>query len=249
MAVCLHCLHANRVEARTRRRRAVIRFTLWTMGVGVVGVVGAAGADAVVKHETPLVIAQPTAKSTAAKPTTVISDTTLAAAPVIQQGSVANVAAPMSDSSRRPQTASASLAAGAVADSVAHAAPAPPPAPPSIAFVVPPGRTNLADSLFAVRSGDTVVVHFDTSPARTRRADKFERIVRQTLHAVYGAAADTLLASVPGGRLAANAELVSALPTRGIHLGPGGRRVTLWPETRPGRDGPLVVAYRTAIEH
>src|SRR5947207_15810984 len=71
MAVCLHCLHANRVEARTRRRRAVIRFTLWTMGVGVVGVVGAAGADAVVKHETPLVIAQPTAKSTAARPTTV----------------------------------------------------------------------------------------------------------------------------------------------------------------------------------
>jgi hypothetical protein len=111
------------------------------------------------------------------------------------------------------------------------------------------GRTALQDSMYAERMADTVVVHFDTAPARTRRADKFDHIVRETLHAVYGAVADTLLATVPDGRLAAPNELLTELPSRGIHLGgSSGRRIGLWPETRPGRDGPLVVAYRTVLE-
>jgi hypothetical protein len=115
--------------------------------------------------------------------------------------------------------------------------------------IIPQGRTDLRDSLFAIRSADTVVVHFDTSPSRTRRADKFEAIVRQTLNVVYGPIADSVLAAVPSGRLAAPNELVTTLPSRGIHLtGPHGARVVLWPETRPGRDGPLVVAYRTLVE-
>jgi hypothetical protein len=115
--------------------------------------------------------------------------------------------------------------------------------------LLPQGRTEMPDSLFATRTGDTVVVHFDTSPARTRRADKFERIVRQTLGTVYGAVADTLLATVPEGRLASPNELVTTLPSRGIHLAtPSGRAVVVWPETRPGRDGPLVVAYRTIVQ-
>jgi len=100
-----------------------------------------------------------------------------------------------------------------------------------------------------VRRGDTVVVNFDTGPARTRRADKFEALVRQTLPAVFGAVADTLLAAVPNGQLASAKELVTTLRKRGIHLkGAHGPRLVLWPETRPGRDGPLVVACRTAIE-
>jgi hypothetical protein len=126
------------------------------------------------------------------------------------------------------------------------------PAKPAIApmsIVLPQGRTDLPDSLFATRSGDTVAVHFDTSPARTRRADKFDHIVRQTLRAVYGTVADTLLAMVPEGHLAAPNELLGSLPSRGIHLATAdGRKVGLWPETRPGRDGLLVVAYRTMVE-
>ena len=115
--------------------------------------------------------------------------------------------------------------------------------------IVPPGRTDLRDSLFAVRSADTVTVHFDTSPSRTRRADKFEAIVRQTLDVIYGPIADSVLAAVPAGQLVAPNELVTTLPSRGIHLtGPHGVRLALWPETRAGRDGPLVVAYRTLIE-
>jgi hypothetical protein len=115
--------------------------------------------------------------------------------------------------------------------------------------VLPLGRTDLPDSVVAVRDGDTVRVRFDTSPLRTRRADKFERIVRETLPAVYGRLADTLLAAIPDGRLAAPNDLLTELPARGIHLAAAdGRRIGLWPETRPGRDGPLVIAYRTLVE-
>ena len=83
-----------------------------------------------------------------------------------------------------------------------------------------------------------------------RHEDKFEAIVRQTLHNVYGTVADTLLAAVPAGSLVAPNELVTTLPSRGVRLtSADGARIQLWPETRPGRDGPLVVAYRTVVEH
>ena len=133
-----------------------------------------------------------------------------------------------------------------IVDSTPARAPAP---TPLVGPIVPHGRTDLPDSLFAVRRGDTVVVNFDTGPARTRRADKFETLVRRTLPAVFGPLADTLLAAVPSGKLASAKELVTTLPKRGIRLqGAHGPRLALWPETHPGRDGPLVFAYRTVIE-
>src|ERR1044072_6475210 len=46
MAVCLHCLHTARVEARERRRRVIVRFSAWTLSLIVVGVVGAAAINA-----------------------------------------------------------------------------------------------------------------------------------------------------------------------------------------------------------
>ena len=46
------------------------------------------------------------------------------------------------------------------------------------------GRTELRDSMFVVRSGDGMTVHFDTRDMRTRRAEKFEWIVRSTGAAV-----------------------------------------------------------------
>lgn len=236
MAVCLHCLHAERVAARDRRQRIVIRFTLWTVVLAVVGVVGAAAAEAVVGGPAPQRVARPAQRvaRTTPKPQEVAQ---VASMPVIPQGE-AMPSPNVSGDSVRPQTPGA-VPAPPVDSSRA------PTTVSAIVPIVPPGRSEMADSMFAVRSGDTVVVHFDTSPSRTRRADKFERIVRQTLRAVYGTAADTLLAAVPEGRLVAPAELLTVLPARGIRLeAPGGRHVTLWPETRPGRDGPLVVAYR-----
>jgi hypothetical protein len=115
--------------------------------------------------------------------------------------------------------------------------------------IVALGRTELQDSVYVERTADSVVVHFDTPLTRTRRRDKFEQLVRTTLPAVYGATADSLLAHVAEGRLLPDADLLVELPLRGVALPPrDGWALTLWPETRPGRDGPLVVAYHvTAI--
>ena len=102
--------------------------------------------------------------------------------------------------------------------------------------------------MFAVRAGNTVAVHFDTELMRTRRAEKFEQIVRATLPAVYGALADSALAAVPPGKLFAAADLLTKLPTTGLHLrAANGVTLAVWPETRPGRDGPLVIAYRASV--
>jgi len=243
MAVCLHCLHEARVAARDRRYRIIMRTGAWVLGVVVVGIVGAAGANAALHPSPP-----PTSRharrnpQTPAKPRPASTVAMVAvAAPVVQQG------APTIDSAARAGIAAAP--ATPTMQAVVDSTPAKAPAAPRLASVLPQGRTDLPDSVFAVRTGDTIVVHFDTSPLRTRRADKFESIVRQTLHAVYGTAADSALAAVPAGRLAAPNELVTSLPARGVHLAaPSGAKLVLWPETRPGRDGPLVVAYRVTID-
>jgi hypothetical protein len=153
-------------------------------------------------------------------------------------------------SSAAPATQTATVAAAAPESATARAASrraAPPPAGvTALAPTAPEGRSPLsARGAYAVRTGELVTVHFDVAKARTRRADRFEQIVRATLPQVYGPAADTLLAAVQEGTLVGGAHLTAELPARGIRLQhPAGSAVTLWPETRPGRDGPLVVAYR-----
>jgi hypothetical protein len=132
--------------------------------------------------------------------------------------------------------------AGGAPERVAAAAPAARALTPRSAR----GRTPLRMSTaFAERDGDVVTVHFDEMMTRTRRPDKFERIVRATLPEIYGAVADSMLASVKVGALVGGDDLITELPVRGIRLThSSGAALTLWPETRPGRDGPLVVAYR-----
>jgi hypothetical protein len=111
--------------------------------------------------------------------------------------------------------------------------------------VVPVGRTALRDTMVADRAGDTVRVSFDRMLARTRRPEKFEAIVRSTLPQVYGAPADSALRALPVGAMARAGDLLTTLAEQGFHIPlPGGRTIAVWPETRAGRDGPLVVAYR-----
>ena len=128
------------------------------------------------------------------------------------------------------------------------AEPAGPAEQPRIVPVIAEGRTELGDSVYAVRDGPTVTVHFDTYLTRTRRRDKFDRIVRETLPQVYGEAADSLLSTVPVGQIAQGGDLLGELPSTGISFElADGSTLALWPRTRPGRDGPLVVAYRATI--
>ena len=110
------------------------------------------------------------------------------------------------------------------------------------------GRTEVGDGLYIERAGDSVTVHFDTPETRTRRRDKFERVVRRTLPEIYGSAAEALLSNIPEGQMVDPVDLVTEIAERGVELDAGdGWKVSLWPETRPGQDGPLVVSYRVAV--
>lgn len=111
------------------------------------------------------------------------------------------------------------------------------------------GRTSLANGVYVERVGDSVTVHFDTPLLRTRRAAKFEEIVRRSLPAVYGVAADSALAGVADGAMLSESDLVNELPTRGLSLPSSmGTTLRVWPITRPGQNGPLVVSYRVSVE-
>jgi hypothetical protein len=140
-----------------------------------------------------------------------------------------------------PVDSSRSQISALTKDSVATPAPAVVIVPPT----VPLGRTTLRDTMVADRAGDTVRVSFDLLLSRTRRPDKFEAIVRSTLPQVYGAAADSALRVLPEGSVARAGDLMTTLPERGFRIPlSDGRTIAVWPETRAGRDGPLVVAYR-----
>jgi hypothetical protein len=115
---------------------------------------------------------------------------------------------------------------------------------PTVAILVSEGRTDLTASLIAERAGDSLVVDFDAPETRTRRRDKFEAVVRRTLPMIYGAPVDSVLRAIPEGGIVGSADLLNELPKRGIHLPLGdGSTLDLWPETRAGQDGPLVVTY------
>jgi hypothetical protein len=119
---------------------------------------------------------------------------------------------------------------------------------PPVTLSVPEGRTDLTESLVAERGGDSVVVDFDTPATRTRRRDKFEAVVRRTLPMVFGAPMDSVLRAIPDGGIAGGADLLDELPRRGVHLPVAhGWTLDLWPATRPGQDGPLVVSYRARM--
>ena len=147
-----------------------------------------------------------------------------------------------------PAPASPAVEAPAPVSPHATTAAAPVPSGAPLAIVAAAGRTALADSMSVESTGNEATVHCDTQVARTRRRDKFEHVVRQTLPAVYGARVDSVLAAIPEGALVTGGDLLHELTTRGIHVGlRDGWSLELWPETRPGRDGPLVVRYRTRV--
>lgn len=113
---------------------------------------------------------------------------------------------------------------------------------PSIAA----GRRELGDSMYAVRDGGQVTVFFDTDTLRTRLDWKFEGVVRATLPLVFGSDVRMALDSIAAGTFVRGGHLMNDLPTRGIPLKVGSHSLRVWPITRQGRDGPLVVGYRAA---
>ena len=119
---------------------------------------------------------------------------------------------------------------------------------PELAPVIGEGQSDLRDGIVAVRGGNEVKVFFDKPHTRTRRPEKFETIVRGTLPQIYGAVADSALAAIPEGGLVPRDGLLTELPTLGLTIPlRDGVSLRVWPETRPGQEGPLIVRYRATV--
>src|SRR5688500_12214123 len=249
ITVCLRCQHAERAAQRAKQRQVFARGGAAVLSLVVIAAVGIAAVTSLrTRSSTPGVDSRAEPARDAVSSAEVDSaDSTPSALP-----------APSADTAGLGANVAPNIAARAVP-------PAPTPAPttsvPSVpaamvtqpaatrarevALLVPPGRTTLRDTMVAERAGDTVRVSFDLLLSRTRRPEKFEAIVRSTLPQVYGAAADSALRALPAGAFARAGDLITALPERGFHIPlAGGRTIGVWPVTRVGRDGPLVVAYR-----
>jgi hypothetical protein len=151
------------------------------------------------------------------------------------------------DARETPSVAPESFAvtqSGQIAEASVASAPA-----PAVTPALPTGRTALPNGWFAERIGDTVVVHFDTPGGRTRRSDKFEQVVRETLPVVLGDAGRSAIEQIQPGKLVAPGRLLAMLDSGPLHLPVGdGRAIRMIPGARPGQDGPLVVTYRVVIE-
>lgn len=256
--VCLHCRHAERLEARARLKVLALR-------AGTGALVLAAGAAAVITGAS--VLQARRASGHVQGVATVKHDSTLV--PVWSGpdgGEVQQAGEPaLTDSAAAARADSANAGAaphGSVVQLPAGVPLTQPMAPPTITTpkpsavlpgaplvpVVAEGRTELPDGLYAERKGGTVYVHFDTPLARTRRRDKLEHVIRATLPTVFGPTADSALARIPAGQLTAEQNPVTELPAKGMWVPlRNGWTLAVWPETRPGQDGPLVVSYRAMV--
>ena len=217
--VCLRCRKEKLVESRERRRRALYATAAVALGVATIGAAGAAGMLDSELRAAGLAIAQTARTAPDAPPPA--SDESVQPAPAVQVSSDTALVTPASVTT-----------------------------PPAVelAATIGEGRTPLRGGIFAERRGEDVTVHFDTPLARTRRAEKFEGLLRETLPLIYGALVDTAIAAIPVGSLVPAQGLTTDLPTQGLYVPvPGGRTLRVWPETRPGEDGPLVVRYRVLI--
>lgn len=221
-SVCLRCRLEERELARSRQKRALLRVGVVLGGLVVVAVLGNAAVSAW----------RASSRMRSKEPLQLLASTTTTSA-VRQQGAPTLTTAPAAP-------AAESTTPSAKRTDVAK--------PALLTLKVPEGRTGLRDSMYVERGADSAVVHFDTELARTRRRDKFEATVRATLPVLYGARVDSMLATLPAGAITGDRDLVSEVAVRGVRLPvPAGGTLELWPVTRPGRDGPLVVGYRARV--
>jgi hypothetical protein len=226
--VCLRCRQEQRDAVRTRQQQMLGLCGVAAMGLLGIYVMGASAANA--WHAA----TRPDTGHVAAR-ASVVASSVSGGTEVKQQG----------DATASAATSASTTTAAVLTPTPTPVAPVTPVAiQPPVPILVSEGRTDLTESLIAERTGDSLVVDFDTPETRTRRRDKFEAVVRRTLPMIYGAPVDSVLRAIPDGGIVGSVDLLGELPKRGVHLPLGnGSTLDLWPETRPGQDGPLVVSY------
>ena len=126
---------------------------------------------------------------------------------------------------------------------------APIPAAPRAGFVVVEGRTQLTDSIYAMRTGDSVVVNFDAFGFRTRRADKIEHSLRTTLPLVFGRMATASIDTLGEGDFVTERDVIGTLARDGMRVKlDNGAVAHIRVLTRIVSDGPIAIGYLTTIE-
>ena len=227
--MCLHCRQEARVAAADRRKKLFLRGTALAIVIAVIGL-GMSGALSLRDR---------------------VNARQVAAADSARQAAAAVAVAPTQQPDSIVPQAQLPAAATTVPTTSAAPAPVPPveehrdaPLQPTVRV----GETPLGAGATATRGDSGVIVTFDTPELRTRLPEKFESYLRATLPRVYGPRVDTILANIPAGKLTAQGNLLYELPMRGIQipLQPGWR-LDVFPDIRPGRDGPLVVRYRASV--
>lgn len=230
--VCLHCRHAALEAARERRQRMFFRGSAIFIVVAVFAGAGAVGATALRDRG---------ARAAQSRQTRRFTEQPRAEQRVATNESGAIVTQPVSSESITPQPVTPPSVETPVVKQEGAAQ-------SSLAAVLPMGSSTLSNGVTAVRTDSDVTVEFDQMMLRTRRPEKFESFVRQTLPTVYGPAVRPSLAKIHDGGIASQGELLTELPARGVHIPlDGGWVLEVFPETRPGQDGPLVVRYRAKI--
>jgi hypothetical protein len=234
--VCLRCRHAVRAAAREQFNRALLRAGAVAVVVATFLAAGAVGASAIRsriegRNQASAPDSQ-TGSGTLALGDSIGNQVTGAPTVIPQSMQVARRAAAhtVAPPARTPATRQADRAS------------------PTLTPVVPDGLSDLVSGVTAVRRDTDVVVAFDTPEARTRRPEKFEQFVRTTLPLVYGPAVQNVLDRIPDGTIVGQGELLTELPKRGVRIPLDGEwTIRLFPETRPGQDGPLVIRYRVSV--
>jgi hypothetical protein len=136
-------------------------------------------------------------------------------------------------------------------------APTPPPSPvaapasalPRGGYVLVEGRTQLTDSIYATRTGDSVVVNFDAFGFRTRRPDKIEQSLRLTLPMLFGKMATSSIDTVGAGGLVTSRDVIGELARDGMRVKlDNGAIAHIRVLTRIVSDGPIAIGYLTTIE-
>lgn len=221
--VCLHCRYEARVAARERRARYLMRGGAAAAILLTVGAAGVAGASAL-RGRSPSHSPSPNMRAAS------VDEPSPAEKPA--EGPASATTTPHEHSAPRGD------ASAAAPSTAVHAA-------TPLLPVIPVGQSTLADGVMAARTDSGVVLSFDLPMIRTRMPVKFEHFVRTTLPEIYGPPADSALAKMPDGTIASQGDLLTELPTRGVRIpAEGGWTLVVYPETRPGYDGPLVIRYR-----
>jgi hypothetical protein len=174
------------------------------------------------------------------------------------EGSVIAVSKTTSTASKQPsEPTPAPIVQQSVETTPAPVTPDPvPPADPAPArpathggFVIVEGRTQLADSVYAIRTADSVIVNFDAFGFRTRRSTKLEQSLRLTLPLVFGRMATASVDTLAAGAFVTERDVVGALARDGMRVKlDNGAIAHIRVLTRIVSDGPIAIGYLATIE-